>query len=91
MGGAVGDVAGAVGLHQASTYLGGTGGCRHHHFGHLQRLIRVGQLPQPRGGGMPAVLSGGLGWLLELTQGRSLCIPVPQRLALPHLELCAAN
>ena len=87
----MGDVAGAVGLHQASTYLGGTGGCRHHHFQHLHHLVRAGQSPRPCCGGVPAVLGEDLGWLLELTQGRSMCIPVPQRFALAHPELCAAN
>jgi hypothetical protein len=84
LGGAVGDVAGAVGLHQASTYLGGTGGCRHHHFQHLHHLVRAGQSPRPCSGGELAVICGGLGWLLQLTQGRSLCIPASPRLALAH-------
>jgi hypothetical protein len=40
-------------------------------------LIRAGQLPRPRAGGGLPVLSRGLGWLLQLTQVQSLCIPKP--------------
>jgi len=74
----------AGGLLLACTHLDGASGCQHHHFGHLQHLIRAGQLPQPCFGGVLAVLCRGLGWLLQLTQGRSLCIPASPKLALAH-------
>ena len=35
------------------------------------------------------MLSGGLGWLLQLTQGRSLCIPASPRPALAHTSITA--
>ena len=37
------------------------------------------------------VLCGGLGWLLQLTQGHSLCIPASPRLALAHPGPVAAR
>ena len=80
----------ADGLLLASTYLDGTSGCWHHHYRHLTHLIRAGQLPRPCFGGVLTVLSGGLGWLLQLTQGRSLCIPASPRPTLAHPELYTA-
>ena len=77
MGGAGGGAGGVVGLLLASTYLGGTGGCQHHHSGHLQHLIRAGQLPRPPAGRGLAVPGQGPGWLLQLTQVGALCIPWP--------------
>ena len=77
MSGAGGDAGGAVGLLLASTYLGGTGGCQHHHSGHLQHLVRAGQLPRPPAGRGLAVPGQGPGWLLQLTQVGALCIPWP--------------
>ena len=37
------------------------------------------------------VLCGGLGWLLQLTQGHSLCIPASPRLAVAHPGPIAAR
>jgi hypothetical protein len=90
--GGVADVHGApVVLLQASTYLGDANHWLTPPLETSACLIRAGQSPRPCCGGVPAVLGEDLGWLLELTQGRSLCIPVPQRFALAHPELCAAN
>jgi hypothetical protein len=77
LGGAGGDAGGVDGLPQPSTYLGGTGGCQHHHSGHLQHLVRAGQLPRPPAGRGLAVPGQGPGWLLQLTQVGALCIPWP--------------
>lgn len=88
LGGAV-DVRGAsAGLLQASTYLGDAGRWPTPPLETSASLIRAGQLRRPRVRGVPTVLSGGLGWLLELTQGRPLCTLGPLLLATACLHHC---
>jgi hypothetical protein len=111
MGGAAGRVrgggrkpclGGAVGVHVAlvvlllpCTYLGGASQRPTPPLQTPAVLIRAGQLPRPRAGGGLPVLTGGLGWLPQPTQGHSLCIlrppllePAPTQTLAQHF-LCA--